>query len=382
MVKLSAVVLAGVVSFAQVADEGVPASSNVRNAQYPRVHADGRITFRVTAKSAKQVQIQAGTPEGMGGGPFTMTSAADGVWTVTTPPAAPGFHYYWLLVDGFQANDPSSDTFFGWGRQTSGIEVPEPAGAGDYYQPKAGPRGEVRAHWYLSKVTGGWRRAFVYLPPNYSNTRDRFPVLYLQHGAGENEEGWTKQGRAGFILDTLIAEKKAVPMIVVMDHGYATKAGAVPQPPNNQIPNAFEDVLITDIVPEIDATYRTLTGRQHRALAGLSMGAGQALTIGLKYSDRFSALGAFSGGTRNLDPKAAYGGAFADATAFNQKVNVVFFSAGTVEAAAHAGLDASARALAAAGVKGVTFYSSPGTAHEWQTWRRSLKEFAPLLFRR
>src|SRR5262245_35103382 len=152
----------------------------------------------------------------MGGGPFDMQRDADGVWTVTTPPAAPGFHYYWFVVDGFNANDPGSDAFFGWARPTSGIEVPE-SGA-DFYLAKNGPQGQVRQHWYYSKITAAWRRAFVYLPPDYDlNARGRYPVLYLQHGAGENEEGWSKQGRAGFILDNLIAEKKALPMIVVMD---------------------------------------------------------------------------------------------------------------------------------------------------------------------
>ena len=313
----------------------------------------------------------------MGGGPFEMQKSEDGAWDVTTPPAAPGFHYYWLLVDGFNANDPSSDTFFGYGRPTSGVEVPEPGV--DFYLPADVPRGQVRQHWYRSKVTDAWRRAFVYLPSGYdtAGARTRYPVLYLQHGAGENEEGWTKQGRANFILDNLIAAKRAIPMIVVMDCGYATKSGATETPPAN----AFEQVLLGDIIPEIDRTYRTMGDREHRALAGLSMGAGQALQIGLTHLDLFSSIGAFSRPpARAFDVKSIYGGVFDDPQTFNKKVHVLWLSAGTVETAIHESAKASAAALGDAGIQTV-FMESPGTAHEWQTWRRALHDFAPRLFR-
>jgi enterochelin esterase-like enzyme len=374
----------------QAADDSRPASSNVRGAQYPRVHPDGRISFRVVSKTAQKVQVQAGTPEGMGGGPFDMQRDQDGVWTVTTPPAAPGFHYYWFLVDGFQTNDPSSETYFGWARYTSGIEVPEPGV--DFYLLKDVPHGQVRQHVYYSKITAAWRRAFVYLPPAYdtSGPRTRYPVLYLQHGAGENEEGWTRQGRANVILDNLLAEKRAAPMIVVMDCGYATSAApaAAPAAPPaggraaTGQPNVFENVLLDEIIPEIDRTYRTLADRDHRALAGLSMGAGQALQIGLAHLDRFSAIGALSraGARTPFDPKTAYNGVFADPAAFNRKVRVFWWGAGTVETAIHDGAKTTVLALNEAGVK-AEFVESPGTAHEWQTWRRGLRDFAPRLFR-
>src|SRR5262245_32018933 len=220
------------VGAAQVPDDSKPASSNVRNAQYPRVHADGRVTFRFTAPNAKKVQLQpGGADNGLGKGPIDMTASDDGkgVWSITLPPVVPGFHYYWFLVDGVQVNDPSSETYFGWGRQTSGIDVPE-AGA-DYYEPRDVPHGDVRVRWYRSKVTGAWRRAYVYTPPGYDrDLKTRYPVLYLQHGAGENETSWIKQGRANLILDNLIAEKRARPMLVVMETGYATRAGATPVP--------------------------------------------------------------------------------------------------------------------------------------------------------
>jgi enterochelin esterase family protein len=199
----SSLLLAALV-FAQPADESKPATSNVLNAQYPRVYPDGRATFRLVAPNASKVQL-AGA---LATAPHDMTKGADGVWTVTIPPAVPGFHYYWFLVDGLQVNDPSSDTFFGYSRPTSGIEIPTPGE--EFYFPKDVPHGQVRMAWYLSKTTGEWRRAMVYTPPDYDrNVRARYPVLYLQHGAGEDETGWTKQGRANFILDNLISQKKA-----------------------------------------------------------------------------------------------------------------------------------------------------------------------------
>jgi Putative esterase/Carbohydrate-binding module 48 (Isoamylase N-terminal domain) len=210
------------------ADDSRPASSNVLNAPYPRVHSDNRVTFRLTAPTAQKVQLQpGGADNGLGKGPIDMSRDDQGVWSITLPAAVPGFHYYWFLVDGLAVNDPGSDTFFGWGRQTSGIEVPEPGA--DYYEPRSVPHGDVRQRLYESKVTGAWRRAYVYTPPDYdANVKTRYPVLYLQHGAGENATGWTKQGRANLILDNLIAAGKAKPMIVVMDTGYATKPDATP----------------------------------------------------------------------------------------------------------------------------------------------------------
>src|SRR5262245_8626345 len=274
-------------SRAPAGDDSRPAPSNVRGAQYPRVHSDLRVTFQVKAPDARKVQVRPGGDDnGLGKGPFDMTRGEDGVWTVTTPPAVPGFHYYWLLIDGVAVNDPSSETYFGWGRQTSGIEVP-PKGV-DFYELKEVPHGDVRAVWYHSRITNVWRRAYVYTPPDYDTAAGvRYPVLYLQHGAGEDERGWSTQGRLPFILDNLLAAGKARPMLVVMGNGYATRAGdASPA-------NAFGDVLVNELVPFIDARYRTLADREHRALAGLSMGGGQALQVGLTNLHKFASIGAF-----------------------------------------------------------------------------------------
>ena len=204
-------------------DESKPASTNVGNSAYPRVHPDRRVTFRLKAPDAKKVQVF--TNYGLGaGGPWDMKRGDDGVWTLTSPPIVPGFHYYALIVDGVQVNDPGSDTFFGTGKPTSGIEIPEKGV--DFYHAKDVPHGEVRSRWYKSKVTGQTRHIMVYTPPGYDADREkRYPVLYLQHGGGEDETGWTRQGHMNFILDNLIADGKAVPMIVVMEKGYATRAG-------------------------------------------------------------------------------------------------------------------------------------------------------------
>ncbi|MEO2091022.1 MAG: alpha/beta hydrolase-fold protein [Gemmataceae bacterium] len=277
--------LLGIALVSARADDAEPASTNVPRAEYPKVHADGRVSFRLKAPDAKKVQLQpGGSDNGLGKGPIGMDKAAgEGFWVVTTPPAVPGFHYYWFVVDGVAMNDPGSETVFGWGRPTSGIEIPEKGV--DFYDTKDVPHGEVRAVWYHSKVTGKPRRAMVYTPPGYDKGADKYPVLYLQHGAGEDERGWTTQGRVNFILDNLIAAKKATPMMVVMDNGYADKAG---QPPVRGFDfSGFEAVLLGELIPKIDGTFRTLADRDHRALAGLSMGGMQALQIGLSCFGHF-----------------------------------------------------------------------------------------------
>jgi enterochelin esterase-like enzyme len=369
------------------ADDAMPASTNVPRADYPRVHADGRVSFRLKAPDAKKVQVQpGGADNGLGKGPYDMERGADGTWAVTTPAAVPGFHYYWLVVDGVAVNDPGSETFFGYGRQTSGVEVPE-KGA-DYYEAKEVPHGEVRALWYHSKVTGKARRAFVYTPPGYDAAADtRYPVLYLQHGAGEDERGWTTQGRANFILDNLLAAKKAKPMIVVMDNGYADRRTPAGPAPGAERPapvrfdfRAFEEVVLSELIPQVDGAYRTHADRDHRALAGLSMGGMQALQIGLNHLDQLAYVGSFSGPPLGgFDVKTSYNGAFGDAAAFNRKVRLLWLGAGTGEEPFAARMQAMHGALDKAGVKHVVF-ESRGTSHEWQTWRRSLHDFAPRLF--
>jgi enterochelin esterase-like enzyme len=385
-----------------LAVDSSPAESDVPGAFSPRIDPEKRVTFTLDAPSARSVEVAGG--DGLVAGAFPMTQGRNGIWSATLPPAVPGFHYYWFLVDGVAVNDPGSETYFGYGKETSGIEVPE-AGA-DYYAILDVPHGEVRAHWYLSKVTGLWRRAFVYTPPDYDrHPKSRYPVLYLQHGSGENETGWMRQGRSQFILDNLIGTGKAVPMIVVMDNGYATRRGASAEAigPNAWSRDlhgsfgAFEEVVMQDLIPTIDASYRTIPDREHRAMAGLSMGGMQTLFIALQHLDKFAYLGSFSGPIvpdlhavditpgrsqpPRFDAATAYGGAFADVPAFNRRVRLLWLGAGTQESPLfRGGIGEAVRALRAAGVR-VEYFESAGTAHEWQTWRRDLNDFAPRLFR-
>jgi enterochelin esterase-like enzyme len=343
---------------------------------------------------------------------FEMTKGPDGIWTVTTTPLVVGFHYYSLQIDGATVADPSTMTFFGSGWQNSGIEIPEPAEV-DYYRAKDVPRGRVSEQWYFSKVTGKWRRCFVYTPPDYgTNVKARYPVLYLLHGWGEDETGWFTQGHVDFIMDNLIAAAKAKPMLIVMDNLNAVKPGEsaalfaarglVPAPgaaPAGGTPgaqagrgapggrgggfnlSAFTDMMFTDLIPVIDRTYRVLPGRENRAMAGLSMGGMQTFTTALNNLDKFAYLGGFSGscGGRGgtFDPKTTCGGAFADPAAFNKKVKVLFLGIGSAEGQ---GTRDFSDGLTKAGIHNV-YFESPGTAHEWLTWRRCLNDFAPRLFR-
>jgi enterochelin esterase family protein len=304
-----------------------------------------------------------------GNKPYPMTRSEDGTWTVTTDPVRPGFHYYELIIDGNHTTDPSSETFFGWAQQTSGLEVPDETLS--FYDMKPVPHGEVVMHLYRSATTGAFREVYVYTPPEYrTNPNTRFPVLYLQHGSGENERGWTRQGKANLILDNLLAEKKAKPMIVVMEKGYAAKPGA-----DNT--RAFRDLVLNDLVPEIDRSFRTLADREHRAIAGLSMGAGQALAIGLPNLDKFAYVGAFSGGARNFDPTTSYDGALKDAAIANRSLRLLWMGYGTEDAGYAFGKQVHKK-LDQAGIKHVWF-EGPGS-HEWQVWRKHLYAFAPLLF--
>jgi enterochelin esterase family protein len=363
------------------ASDSVPAPGNVGGADYPRIASDQSVTFRLKAPNARQVKLEGGA--GLVREPIDLSRGEDGVWSVTTPPAVPGFHYYWFVVDGLKVNDPSSYAWFGYGRETSGIEVPEPGV--DFYATRDVPHGEVRARWYYSKLSGRWRKAQVYTPPSYDqNSRTRLPVLYLQHGAGENERGWIEQGRANFILDNLIAVGRARPMLVVVDTGYAAYAATNHPTSTNRTSGptgAFEEVMLTELIPTIDASYRSLSDRSHRAMAGLSMGSMQTFSLTLRHLDQFAWIGAMSGPPRQgFDVATAFDGVFRDAAAFNKKVRLLWLGAGTAETRIYTNTVAMHQALDRAGIKNV-FYSSPGTDHEWQTWRRSLHDFVPRLFR-
>jgi enterochelin esterase-like enzyme len=296
-----------------------------------------------------------------------------GLWTVTIGPVVPGFHYYWLQVDGFACSDPATQTYFGWNKECSGIEVPDKTLG--FYDIKDVPHGEVRTRWYYSRVTGMWRRAMIYTPPYYDrDVQTRYPVLYLQHGAGENERGWTSQGRANFILDNLIAERNGQPMIVVMENGMvAPKAGADPRLAESgamrRRNEAFADMVVNDLVPMIDATYRTVPDRTHRAVAGLSMGASQAMQIGFANPDEFGYTGMFSGG----------GAARSNLSPSGPRPLLVWMGAGTAESGRVTSAKATVETMSSAGIPAVWF-EAPGTSHEWQTWRRCLYDFAPRLF--
>jgi enterochelin esterase family protein len=343
-----------------------------------------------------------------------MSKGPDGLWYVTTPPQVVGFHYYTLSIDGAVVSDPATRTFFGSGFYNSAVEVPEPGADADYYKAKDVPRGQVRQQRYYSKVTGTWRTAYVYTPPGYdTDSKTKYPVLYLLHGWGENEQGWYAQGHVDVIMDNLLAEKKAKPMLIVMDNLNAVKPGesaalyfargnltqAVVEPPPAAAPapggraagpgrggrgslasSVFTEMMLTDLMPMVERTFRVAPGRDNRAMAGLSMGGAQTFGTALANLDKFAYLGGFSGssgGRGGFDPKTANDGVFADAAAFNKKVKVLFLGIGSMEGP---GTKTFSEQLTQAGIKNV-YYESPGTAHEWLTWRRSFKEFAPLLFR-
>jgi enterochelin esterase family protein len=388
------VVLASSVCWAQDSAEFKPATTNVWGAEYPRVDGAGRVQIRIKAPDATQVRLNFWS-----GPKVDMAKQPDGFWTVTTTPLVPGLHYYTVIVDGAEVSDTNSQAFFGGSKYASAVEIPEPGST--YYSIQDVPHGQVREVWYHSKVTGSWRHALVYLPPGSdAQANTRYPVLYLQHGGGEDETGWVRQGHANFILDNLIASKRARPMLVVMAYGYARRAGHAAADMSSKpfgsaemlksmqdMASVFEDDVTQALIPYIDATFRTMPDRDHRAMAGLSMGGMQTFQITLNHLDRFSYIGGFSGAAsslvfedRKLDPRTDYNGVFADPAAFAKKVHVLWLGVGTKEPERmRAGLLRLHAALDEARIKPV-FSESPGTDHEWQTWRRNLQDFAPRLF--
>ena len=363
---------------AQVVEDFKPASSNQGGKEYPQVNSERRARFRIVAPQAQSVRV----PEWGG---ITLTKGEDGAWVGTTRPLDEGFHYYRVNIDGAEVPDPGSKSFYGAGRWGSAIEIP--AQDEDFYAVRDVPHGQLRQVLYASKSTNTTRRCFVYTPPDYDKDAGaRYPVLYLQHGAFEDETGWGNQGRANLIMDNLIAAGKSRPFIIVMDNGGnnfagGPRRGAPPAPggaggapgrPRFDF-SAFAKIMTDELIPFIDANYRTLADQPHRAMAGLSMGGAQTRQITLANLDKFSHIGLFSGGSI-----AAKDPALADPAAFKQKVKALFVSYGSKENTAAA--KANHEALEKLGIKN-TYYESPNTAHEWQTWRRSLYQFAPLLFR-
>jgi enterochelin esterase-like enzyme len=381
--------LTGGICFAQTnqtvaVEDFKPSSANQPSKQYPQVNSEGRVRTSISAPQAQRVQLD------IGGVKYDLIKDTNGVWTGESRPQDEGFHYYQLNIDGASVPDPGSLYFYGASRWGSGIEVP--AKDQDFYTLKEIPHGKVSEHLYFSKITNAWRRCFVYTPYDYEkNTTSRYPVLYLQHGSGEDETGWAVQGKANLILDNLIAEKKAVSMIIVMDNGYASKPSRIPQGTGTPARgvggiSAFEEVLIKEIIPMIDDAYRTVADREHRAMAGLSMGANQTIQITMNNLDKFSHIGGFSGtsnypSTAQLDPAKFSNGKFKDGEALNKQIKLFWLGLGTKEPNPFPGSIGAFRAmLDKAGVKYV-YYESIGTAHEWLTWRRDLYQFAPLLFK-
>jgi len=336
-----------------------PSSYNQPGQQYPMVNSQGYVRFRVVAPQAKSVISS------IGRGGTVLRKDADGVWTATTSaPEDPGFHYYHLTIDGGTFNDPGAQNFFGGTRWESGLEVPAPDE--DFYALKNVPHGRVQEVLFWSESTQSVRTAWVYTPPTYeAKAKERFPVLYLQHGWGENETSWFRQGKAGLIMDNLLAEGKAVPFIIVMTYGMTNEVrfGGL----REFTAEDFEKVLVDELVPYIDSHFKTLPDKRHRAMAGLSMGGFETRLITLRRPEVFNYYGLLSGGT------------YAPADIKDKgQVQLVFMSCGSKENPD--GVRQAADALNAAGIKAVS-YVSPGTAHEFLTWRRSLHELAPLLFR-
>lgn len=367
-------ILCGQLCLAQT-DEPVgdwkPASTNQPGKEYPQVNSEGRVRFRIVAPDAQNVTVSFRDSS-------AFTKGEDGAWVGYTRPLDEGFHYYTINIDGAEVPDPNSMYFFGAMRWGSGVEVP--AKDQEFYAVKEVPHGQLREVLFFSKSTDTTRRAFVYTPPGYdANLETRYPVLYLQHGWGENEYGWGAQGHANLIMDNLIAEGRAKPFIIVMTYGMTNEIqfGGL----RNFDISHFETVLVDELIPYIDANFRTLSDRSNRAMAGLSMGGMETKMITLRNLDKFSHIGLFSGGSISLDDVNNTPG-------FPEKVKLVFVSYGSKELGGGAvaggqrrGGDpqANTEALKEAGIN-THFYVSPDTAHEWQSWRRSLRELAPLLF--
>ncbi len=346
-------------------DDWKPASSNQPGKDYPQVNSEGRVKFRIAATNARTVGVSFRDSSAFTKGP-------DGAWYGYTRPLDEGFHYYTISLDGAEVPDPNSRMFFGAQRWGSAVEIP--AKDQDTYTLKNVPQGQLREVFFHSPSTATMRRAFVYTPPGYDqNPEKKYPVLYLQHGWGENEYGWGVQGRAREIMDNLIAENKTRPIIIVMIYGMTneTRMGGM----RNFDIAPFETVMVKELIPFIDANFRTLSDQPNRAMAGLSMGGMETRMITLRNLDAFSHIGIFSGGSIAVTN-------ITDLAAFKAKNKLVFVSYGSKELGNNRGGDpkATAEALKAAGINS-HFYVSQDTAHEWQTWRRSLREFAPLLFK-
>ena len=350
--------------------DAVTAETTVPGNEFPKVDKEHRAYFRVVAPDAHRVQVD------ICGKKYDMRRDQQGVWCAVTDPLVVGFHYYFINIGGMNVIDPATETFFGCNRQAGGIEIPE-GPEGDYYRPQQGiAHGQVRSIYYYAKATEEWRHALVYTPAEYEKGKKRYPVLYLQHGMGEDETGWSKQGRMQHIMDNLIASGEAVPMIVVMESGDIKapfKGGD-----NRQ---GFNKVMTNDLITTIDSKFRTLRDRDHRAMAGLSWGGHQTFDVVLSHMDLFAWMGAFSGAIFGLDVKTAYNGIFTRPDEFNRKIHYLFLMSGTEGMDKMFGTKKLVDELNNQGIH-AHYYESTGTDHEWLTWRRGLRQFVPHLFKK
>jgi enterochelin esterase family protein len=353
-----------------------PASTNQIGRDYPQVNSEGRVRARISAPQAQSVFLD------ISGVKYPMTKDKDGIWTGVSESLDEGNHYYQLVIDGAEVPDPGSTYIFGSGFWRNQIEIP--AKDQDFYALKDVPHGQLRELLYFSKTTNSIRHSYVYTPPGYDNDLTKhYPVLYLQHGYSEGESGWGAQGHAGLIMDNLLAEGKTMPFIIVMENGGISRSlGERRGGPGSFDFSVFQRTLINDVIPYIDANFRTIADQQHRAMAGLSMGGMQTRVIALANLNIFSYIGLFSGGSISMSDMNKTPG-------FKEKVKLVFVGYGSRElenrkmfSGGPFGGDPKANtdSLKMAGIN-THFYVSPQTAHEWQTWRRCLHEFAPLLFR-
>ena len=352
------------------------AETTVPGNEYPKIDKEGRAYFRISAPEARKVIVDICDKK------YDMQPDGKGNFMAVTDPLVPGFHYYFMNIGGVNFIDPATETFFGCNREAGGIEIPE-GPEGDYYRPQQGiDHGQVRSIYYFSNEQQTWRHAMVYTPAGYdlkANIKKRYPVLYLQHGMGEDETGWTKQGHMQHIMDNAIAAGEAVPMIVVMESG-DIKAPFGPGQSRDQYGNSFYPVLLNDLIPYIDANFRTKTDRDNRAMAGLSWGGHQTFDVVLTNLDKFSYIGTFSGAIFGLDVKTAYNGVFTNPESFNRQIHYFLMCSGTEGMDKMFGTKKMVESLNEMGIN-AHYSESTGTAHEWLTWRRGLHEFIPHLFK-
>lgn len=356
--------------FSKYADFGTPASSNVRNAKYPQMLIDGRAIFRLKAPEAKLVQLDLGRK-------YDMVKNSEGVWEVTTDSLSEGFHYYSVIIDGVAVCDPASETFYGMGRMASGFEVP--FRGDETYSVRNIPHGDIRIKRYYSTVTNSWRRFYIYTPAGYDqNTTEKYPVLYLMHGGGEDERGWATQGKTDLILDNLIAGKKAVPMLIVMPDGNIPM-----QAFGEDVLSVFESELKQCIIPFVEQNYRVKTDAGSRALAGLSMGGIQTLYAGVNNTQLFSYLGVFSSGwIQGMQTDLAakqYNIMKSNADQINSNLKQFWIAMGGKEDIAWKNCQAMMEKFDEIKIK-YTYSEYPG-GHTWPVWRNNLYNFAQLLFK-